>query len=421
MNILKRFRCDTCQTLIDCRIGMSNRGIQPFQFACPKCEERISFVIGQDDAELTGAEDIAKFDGPFKGDNPFIELHLDFPVYFGEYELGKTTFFRVIGEIGQNEYFHLASRLEALNKILLHKRNLQRLITQYKRNDAVSIKRICEEMPWIQFKSDKQADLIAVAYSATSSLSSPFTIHENNERLSKGLPNYFQYFQHTYPLKTKDFMEEIIENSFLKNLHIDCLSLYPRLLDLVLPLRPAFFYDYVDEKNYGKIPARVSTAEFDTCNSFYKDLAEIFSRQLTLLAGFNNLHKRGDANEFDPGLKTTVKHKIRPELSSLNAFANCDLGAKIPFIDDPFFIINEEAIDNKLRNGIAHYNYEYKEVSQVITYYPSKEGMRREKFYEISFMEFIRKTLLLFREVHSLNHLIKTTLYYCVLILKKPV
>jgi hypothetical protein len=38
---------------------------------------------------------------------------------------------------------------------------------------------------------------------------------------------------------------------------------------------------------------------------------------------------------------------------------------------------------------------------------------------EITFIEFIRKSLLLFREVHNLNHLIKTTLYYCVLVLKK--
>lgn len=131
--------------------------------------------------------------------------------------------------------------------------------------------------------------------------------------------------------------------------------------------------------------------------------------------------KRGDANEFEASMKMTVKNKVRPELASLNAFANCDLGSKIPFIDDCFYIIDEEAIDNKLRNGIDHYKYDYTESSQTITYYPSKEGMRREKFYEISFMEFIRKTLPLFREVHSMNHFIKTTLYYCVLMLKKKV
>jgi hypothetical protein len=38
-----------------------------------------------------------------------------------------------------------------------------------------------------------------------------------------------------------------------------------------------------------------------------------------------------------------------------------------------------KAIDNRLRNGIAHYKYEYNESTQVITYYPTKEGMDREK------------------------------------------
>lgn len=112
---------------------------------------------------------------------------------------------------------------------------------------------------------------------------------------------------------------------------------------------------------------------------------------------------------------------MRKELSSLNKFADVDLGSKIQFIDDCFYSIETKAIDNRLRNGIAHYKYEYNESTQIITYYPTKEGMDREKGEDISFMEFLRKTLLLFREVHNLNHLIKATLYYSVLILKKDV
>lgn len=79
-----------------------------------------------------------------------------------------------------------------------------------------------------------------------------------------------------------------------------------------------------------------------------------------------------------------------------------------------FYKIDETAIDNRLRNGTAHYKYEHKESTQVITYYPFKEGMNRENAQEITFIEFTRKSLPLFREVLNLNHLIKTTLYYCV-------
>ena len=58
------------------------------------------------------------------------------------------------------------------------------------------------------------------------------------------------------------------------------------------------------------------------------------------------------------------------------------------------------------------------QVNDLIKYYPRKEGMRRETFHEIYFVDFMRKTLLLFREVHSLNHIVKALLYYCVLVLK---
>lgn len=45
MNFLQQFKCLVCDTVIDTRIGMSNRDIQPFQFACPNCENNISLVM----------------------------------------------------------------------------------------------------------------------------------------------------------------------------------------------------------------------------------------------------------------------------------------------------------------------------------------------------------------------------------------
>lgn len=421
MNVCKRFQCDTCETLIDCRIGMSNRDIQPFQFACPNCEERISFVFGSGNDELTGAAEIIDFEGPFKGEHPFVDLHLDFPVYFGVYVQGMTTFFRVTEELGLKEYLHLAERLQLLNALLPFKRDLESVITQYRRGDLDKFEKTCKKLPAVTLKSHKKQDVLAAIYTATSSMSSPFTIHEQNKELASGSTHMYRYLHSTFYDNTVKFIDEILGNGFLMNLHYDCLSLYPKILDMDLPLRPAFFYDYLQEEEYRDVPARVSTAYFDSCNNFYKDLAEVFSRQLTLLAGLNNLLKRGDHNEFEPSLKVTEKQKPRNELASLSKYADIDLGRKLNFIDNSFYNINMDAIDNRLRNGIAHYKYQYKESTQIITYYPSKEGMKRLKSEDISFMAFLRKTLLLFREVHSLNHLIKSTLYYSVLVLNKDV
>ena len=420
MNICQCYECNTCGTKIDCRIGMSNRDIQPFQFACPKCEERISFTFGKADIELQGATEIA-IKGPFQGDNPFVDLHLDFPAYWGEYEMGMTTFRRVTQEIGMEAYHHLNLRLNMLNMLYPLQADLRSVITQYKRGNLDSFERVCSRIPGVELKSRKQQDILAALYSATSVMSSPFTIHDSNSELSKEAPKMLQWLHAHHPEMTLKFIDQILSNGFLKNLHQDCLSLYPRLIAMDLPFRPALFYDYTADDQLGGVPARVSTADFDACSNYYKDLAEVFSRQLTLLAGLNNLLKRGNSDSFDESLKKNKVGKVRPGLENLNSFANIDLGNKIGFIDDCFYRIDMSAIDNKLRNGIAHYKYDYQESRQIVTYYPSKEGMSREKFHETSFMNFIRKSLLLFREVHSINHLIKAVLYYCILILKKNI
>lgn len=420
MNICKQFKCITCETIIDCRIGMSNRDIQPFQFACPECEEQITFVFGTANDELTGAIDILNFKGPFQGENHFIDLHIDFPVAFGKYEMGDTAFFRAFHAIGEESFGHLNLRLDTLNKLHSKQTELRRLITQYKRNDIQAFEKVLNsiDFPSIKLKSHKKQDVLAALYSATSIMSSPFTIHEHNGEISDNAPKIIHWLHDEHNENTVKFIKKITSNNFLNNLHYDCIGLYPKMLGFDLPVRPALFYDYIEMDDISKSPARVSSADFDVCNNFYKDLAEVFSRLLTLVAGIDNLLNRGDSDLFDDSMRLNKKNKLIKEFTSLDNFSDLDLGRKIEAINDSFYNVDANSIDNKLRNGIAHYKYEYKESTQLIKYYPRKEGMNRETYHEIYFLEFMRKTLLLFREVHSLNHIVKALLYYCVLVLK---
>ena len=399
---------------------MSNRDIQPFQFACPKCEEKISFVFGRSDAELKGATEVIGFKAPFQGDNPFIDLHLDFPVSFGKYEMGNTAFFKAIHELGQDSFSDLSLRLSMLNELHTKRDDLQRLIVQYIRNDISSFDEACKtiNIPSIKLKSHKKEDLLAALYSATSAMSSPFTIHEHNKELSNKVPDLLRLLHTTNTEMTLSFFDKIISSDFLKNLHHDCLHLYPKMLGFDLPLRPALYYDYIELNNIGSCPARVSTAEFDTCNNFYKDLAEVFSRQLIIVAGLNNLLKRGDCDLFHDSVRYNKRKDLIKNFSSLDNFAKVDLGSKLDAIDDSFYQVDIHAIDNELRNGIAHYKYEYKESTQSIKFYPKKDGLQRTTFKEMQFIAFMRKLLLLFREVHSLNHIMKALNYYSIFILK---
>lgn len=421
MNIGKRFKCNICGEIIDCRIGMSNRDVQPFQFACPNCEERITFVLGSSAGRLEGAEEIVNFDGPFKGEYPFIDLHLDFPVDFGKYKLGETTFFKVLERIGHEAFGDLSLRLDILNRLYKKENDLRRLITQYIRGDIRGFDVACKaiDIPNVKLKTYEKQDILAALYSATSIMSSPFTIHEHNKELSTEFPETLKYLCETHFDETRNFISEIISKSFLKNLHHDCLKLYPKMVALDLPLRPALYYDYLDNYDIGLTPARVSAADFDTCNNLYKDLAEVFSRQLTLVAGINNLIKRGDHNLFNDSVRFSKKKKeIIKCYSSLDQYADVDLGKKLEAIDDSFYRVDLESIDNRLRNGIAHYKYEYKESTQLIKIYPTRDGLERKNVNEMYFLEFMRKILILFREVHNINHMIKAIHYFCIFILK---
>lgn len=422
MNICTCYQCDTCSTLIDCRIGFSNRAVQPLQFACPECREQITFTLGLDDLE--GATEIKEFEAPFTGKNPFIDLHLDFPVSFGVYKQGETAFMRVISSIGQDSFYHLSSRLDLLNKLGDHHRSLKRLISQYKQGNIKGFEKIIkglDDLAFIKLKSHKKEDVIAALYSATSIISSPLTIHEHNEELSEGIPKLLFKLHNDHNDNLNEFFDNLLTTGFLKTVHHDTISLYPRLIKLEVPLRPALYYDYVDEE-LGNVPARVSTQSFETCNDTYKDLAEVYSRQLVIIAGLNNLIHRGDFNLFSDEIRLNKKNKkVNKPFSSLDNYADVNLGNKLSAIDDSFFKWDKNAIDNRLRNGIAHYKHDYNEATQIITYSSAKEGLTRDKTIEISFMDFLRKMLLLFREVHSINHVIKAFLYHATLILKKDI
>ena len=112
-----------------------------------------------------------------------------------------------------------------------------------------------------------------------------------------------------------------------------------------------------------------------------------------------------------PGIGLTKNGKdFTP--ASLDDFAKIDLGRKLSFIDDTWYELQDGTADNQLRNAIAHYRTEYDDIGQVITYYPRKDGLEASGPRTMSFLEFMRRVLIAYREMHRLHHLIKALFYY---------
>ncbi len=119
------------------------------------------------------------------------------------------------------------------------------------------------------------------------------------------------------------FLQEMVDKKFLRTLQSDCLKIYKGIFAAELPLRPALFLDLDSSHIHGITAMRVSSQDFEGYREVYKDMAEVLSRQLVLVAGINNLLKRGDHNKFASRMSKAGK-ELAP--NSLNTYADVSLG-----------------------------------------------------------------------------------------------
>ncbi|RQV39108.1 hypothetical protein DF027_21190 [Burkholderia cenocepacia] len=416
MNVMMSVVCDTCEVQTNLRVGMSNRDIQPFRFCCPSCGSPIDFTIGdkaEECKELTGAREIPAH-GPFDDETNFVDLHLDFPVKFGKYVMGRTPFMMALQQIGAERFGIHNQRLNELNLVCKMKAEIRNLIRLYSGKDKQLFRLKVEKFLKTKLKSSKPQDINAGLYLLVSFAFKPFVNVQSVEEVVEGYPGFLFYLADKDKAKLEGFIDHLADTGFLRNVQLDALDVYPDVLDAELALRPALMLDFDDEYQGGGLsPARVSTDKFNQYKDLYKDIAEVINRQLVIVAGINNLLHRGDYDAFaDLGPK-------RKAPKSLQEYANVSFGAKPDWLDNCWFIFDTEAVDNQLRNAIAHFKAEYDDSTQLITYYPKLEGMEQEKAQTMYFLDFMRKLLCAFREMNYLHHLVKSIYYYRILIQKK--
>ncbi|KVX04592.1 hypothetical protein ASL22_03690 [Alcaligenes faecalis] len=350
--------------------------------------------------------------------NPFVDLHLDFPVRFGKYVRGETPYLRVMEELKNVS----DSPMEMLARLSFHNQRLDQLNYFHDLADEIRViirlyngknKQLFKQRVGKFLKKDlglslKPEDINAALYQFLTFIFVPFVHFDEIKYLVDGFTEILQDISGK-PLD--DFVSHIAGAGFLTTLQKDCLKLYPEIYEAELPLRPALYLDLIDDYEKAKIAARISTKDFQSYKDLYKDIIEVFSRQLVLVAGINNIIYRNDFNEF-----ATVSGG---KLSSLNKFSEKNLADRFKYLDECWYEVNREVIDTPVRNAIAHNNVDYDEVTQVISYYPEGGRIQSDPPGEIYFIDFMRMILISFREVNNLHHLIKCLFYYDYLILKK--
>lgn len=427
MNSLFVLTCGTCEQDIDVRLGFSNRTIQPLSLACPHCNSAIGITLDTTAApafEISYSNATKREDrqyAPFDGRNPFVDLHLDFPVEFGPYVMGMTPFMATMEKLrahteNQDQAMQLFAyhneRLNQLNHFAEKSNDVRNIVGLYFGGNWQLFKRRVEQVLGIDLgPSLLPQDVNAALYRFISAIFSPFIDNESIAEFVNSITAMIGYLSSEKSEAFNAFIDHVFETGFINNLQRDGLGLYADIYRAELALRPALFLDLLPDGEDRRIAGRVSAQEFRVYKDLYKDLCEILARQLVLVAGLNNILKRDDYNAFLPS-------RDGPALSSLDRFANKTLSEKYKYLDESWFVLDEGAVESGLRNAVAHHAVNYDESTQVVTYYPEKDGVRQGRAETMTFLAFMRLILRVFREVHYLQHLIKCLLYYKILVRK---
>lgn len=420
MNINITVVCETCDQPTNCRIGMSNRDVQPLHFCCQTCGSPIDITLRKDrGGDFVGARQLIPDLYPFDESTNFVDLHLDFPVSFEKYVMGITPFMRAVQRTHHDGMMIHSGRLNFLNEELPKFRFFALILKLYTTGKFTAFKMRLQRNFNMVVESDKPEDINAALYKLITDVMMPFAYPWQDREAVDLFAKIIDELGRDHKAATKSFMKEMIDTAFLKNLQIACLGIYPKILDAELPLRPVLFLDFDEEFRNNPIPMRISNAAFDNHKDLYKDISEIISRQYVLVAGINNLLKRGNHHNFKPEIGLAGSGKdFTPK--NLHAFADVPFGHKLSLIDDPWFDFADDGADNQLRNAIAHYKAEYDEIRQTVTYYPRKEGIKQEKAETMSFLQFMRQLLISYREMHRLHHLIKCLFFLQFIIFDNP-
>ncbi|MBN9983781.1 hypothetical protein [Rhizobium laguerreae] len=209
MNINMTVRCDECSNLTNCRCGMSNRDHQPLKFTCRNCGSTIGItfdVQGADSLDtvalaamlssknkrkppklnqgvrhrLTGATEV-EGESPFKPGIDFVDLHLDFPVVFGEYEMGNTPYMQASMRSGAERAAFHRDRLGLVNAQYKKYPQVIKLIGMYNSGFHGPFAVLARKSFKVEVRSKRPQDINAALYTVVSHYVLPFTLPDTSQ------------------------------------------------------------------------------------------------------------------------------------------------------------------------------------------------------------------------------------------------
>lgn len=421
---LKQLSCDFCKTNFNCSVGLSNKKTaQIFSFCCPSCSGILSIKIDpcrESGYTLINISHDEKFNENFL-DLKTIKLHLDFPtIITAGFNIFSPYVFACLGLKDNSNIEHFKMVTDDLNFYSENILKLKSFFVFYKNKrlkELLLLSRFLlrDEFEVVVNLDDDYINSISIFdYITAREIDVIFykTLLGISRALNKGdnpddeIKDISSYLSDINKEKLCEFRSYLSNNEHLKNAINTSNKIYENIYSNEEFFRPAIFlFDYssMGYKN-SKSPLRLVSEKIDVILGVYKDVVETISKQYTLIVGLRNLKDNGDYNKFS---KNTIKlGSKRITINNIVDFSNLDFGLKSRFMKGCYYDNEAKNISHKVRNAIAHNNWEYNELTQEVTFYYDKgivDELENVKSERKTILEINRDIVILFRLMHKLN------------------
>ncbi|KPX55140.1 hypothetical protein LCH33_004169 [Pseudomonas amygdali] len=421
---LGQLECVFCNAQFNCSIGLSNKEtVQIFSFCCHQCSGILSIEIDptkHTDYKLINADRVKR---PEKGflDLKSVRLHLDFPAVITDSWIPFSPFTiaaLMLNKVANIEHYRaVTSELNFYSENIL---TLKSIFNFHKNGQAKQLYLASNTLLREKFKSVvdvdldyiksmtildnvKTRDLDVIFYKTLLVISEVLTKGENPDHEIKELSSYFKSLSRE---KLCEFRTYLSGNNHLRSSVATINNIYSDIFSNEEFFRPSIFLsDYSKMPFKGKkSPLLLVGEKVGVILNIYKDLVEVISKQYIVIVGLRNIKR---SKNYDVFKNRTVKMRWGAvSANNLAEFSSLDLGVKIKFMEGCLYYHELKLISSRIRNSIAHNNWEYNELTQKVTFRFAKnvdEKTDHKNSQTKTMLEINSEVIGLFRLMHKLN------------------
>lgn len=391
-----RVECRFCHKVFNVRL-MYGYTKQPFEFICKNCKSEIygSINLEKDEFEIQNAlyrNDIDIFDDKKIDFN--IELIDSFPLIKpkDEIEAKLSPFMRSIPYFGDN--FEILSCKISLFYSMYNELypKINRLNRFFINQDFESIKKEALNLFSVGTDFEIYQGIIQINELFLSCLFKNELYELNKETLQ----NIFVDSCDVNTSEVENLAENLFNVDFFNFFYEKVITYNKNVLENIYYIQPIISTQYL--KDTSQLEIEITNKKFEYLKNVYTDGIGIANQFLEILLSLIAIKKGFSFNQIPTSAKMK-KFKTLDEISKEHDFNKKTI---LLNLEPSFNKCLDFALDIRLRNGIAHPRSKFNPDSNMIEYYPLKEGLQRSTKCEMTYIDFVRKLYNIFVIVNAL-------------------